>query len=148
MMAQIGSSHDSLPSLLPLQSLVAVPQSGPGMVSAGRPLHTVEIALSATADSRRHSHPESEAGSAWQVSCAPSPACGAPAHSLLSGYQSLGILRAPYFHSSFLARVHFPCFSEVTYCPAPREAFSALELLFACLPLDSCLNQLRSESVV
>lgn len=46
--------------------------------------------------------------------------------------------------SSFLARAHFPCFSEMTYCPAPRAAFSALQLLFVCLPLDSCLNQLSS----
>lgn len=28
--------------------------------------------------------------------------------------------------SSFLARVHFPCFSEMAYSPAPRAAFSAL----------------------
>lgn len=46
--------------------------------------------------------------------------------------------------SSFLAKVHFPCFSEMAYCPAPRAAFSALQLLFVCLPLESCLNQLSS----
>lgn len=39
-----------LTSLLLLQSLIAVP----GMVSAEHPLCTVEIALSATADSRRY----------------------------------------------------------------------------------------------
>lgn len=45
---------------------------------------------------------------------------------------------------SFLARVHFPCFSEMAYYPAPRATFSALSLPFVCLPLDRCLSQLSS----